>query len=194
MNPTSSAATKRFVPGTSRRHGDTHTVRQQFEDWLAQVADDNDTARAERLTALFERSSFTRQKDLADELAVETRTVQRWLTGEGIAKRHWKPLAAALDTTVRFLMFGEEDEAAVDETRLDRIEDALAYLRDGIDNLTALVKNVDPANQAEDITSGFEADLGPAGEPDRVAPDTGKPSDATPEVPPARAPKKRRSA
>lgn len=119
---TSSVTTKSFAPGTSRGRRDTRTLQAQFDDWLAQVADDNDTARAERLTALFERSGFNRQKDLAEAVDVETRTVQRWLAGEGIAKRHWDDLARVLDTSVGYLIFGETDPARIDESQLDRIE------------------------------------------------------------------------
>lgn len=141
MRASSSVTAKSFVPGSSRRHLDPRTVRNQFEDWLAQVADDMDIARAERLATLFERSPFTRQKDLADAIGVETRTVQRWLAGEGIAKRNWTELADALDTTVRFLVFGEE-EPKVDASQLDRIEEKL-------DRLLAML-------EGEDIPAGFE--------------------------------------
>jgi len=99
-------------------------VRQQFEEWLetwvADVAEEIDKERAERVAELFERSNYVRQKDLADELDVEIRTVQRWLAGGSISKRHWQPLAAALNTSIRFLIFGEAEEP--DESQVDRIE------------------------------------------------------------------------
>lgn len=98
-------------------------VRQQFEDWLDQVAEDDDTERAQRLSELFHRSRHNRQKDLAEAVDVETRTVQRWLNGGSISKRYWDDLARELDTNVRYLVFGEEDQdVEVDATQLDRIE------------------------------------------------------------------------
>lgn len=127
-------------------------VRRQFEDWLATVADDNDIARAERMTLLFERSEFTRQKDLADVIDVELRTIQRWLAGGSIKKTYWTSLADALGTTVQFLIFGEANAPDVDPSQLDRIE---AKLDDILTRLDAA--NITPRRTAAEIVAA-EAD------------------------------------
>lgn len=129
MNTASSVTTKKVASQTSRARRDVHMVRQQFEDWLADMADDNDIGRATRLNELFERSTLTRQRDLADAVGVELRTVQRWLQGGAISKTYWDTLAGVLDTTVKYLIFGEEDEP-LDPSQLDRIEGKLDELLD----------------------------------------------------------------
>lgn len=109
-------------------------VREKFEEWLdtfvSDVAEDIDQERADRFKDLFERSNYARQKDLAEELGVETRTVQRWLAGGTISKRYWKDLTTALETSTRYLIFGEELGEQHDETQLDHIEAMLTAVMD----------------------------------------------------------------
>lgn len=133
MNTASRVVTGSVGLRTSRTRRDAHMVRERFEEWLGtwvdDVAEDIDKGRAERLAELIRRSEFARQKDIADELDVETRTVQRWLEGKSISKRDWADLAEALDTTIQYLIFGERDEA-VDPTQLDRVEAKLDAILD----------------------------------------------------------------
>lgn len=127
-------------------------VRQQFEDWLETVAeqeaDDIDAGRAERLNDLLQKSRWHRQRDLADEVGVETRTVQRWLDGGGISKRHWDRLAEALDTTVRYLIFGDS-EPHLDVSQMDRIEAMLADLVNRVARIEAVMPSVGDVLEAE---------------------------------------------
>lgn len=107
---------------------DAHMVRRQFEDWLSEMTDEDDTARAARLNELFERSEFNRQRDLADAVGVEMRTVQRWLAGGTISKQYWDSLAEALGSTVRYMIFGEAESDPVDVGQLDEISEKLDLL------------------------------------------------------------------
>lgn len=122
---------------------DAHMVRRQFEDWLADMADDNDIARSTRLNELFERSEFNRQRDLADAIGVEMRTVQRWLAGGQISKQYWDALADALGSTVRYVIFGEAESDPVDISQLEQISeklDALIAITTDIDRRLAVIE------------------------------------------------------
>lgn len=133
MQTTRQVTTQPVAIGTSRTRRDPHMVRGQFEDWLNSLAADDDTARAERLAELFARSRFKRQKDLAEAVPVEVRTLQRWLEGKPISKPYWDALADALGTSWRYLIFGEQEEPELDATQMDRIEEMLHEISDRLE-------------------------------------------------------------
>jgi transcriptional regulator with XRE-family HTH domain len=109
---------------------DRATVRAHFESWLTEIAEDIDKERGARLRGLIEASHLTQRK-LADAVGVESRTVQRWLNGKGIAPENREPLAAALGRPVAYIMHGELEGPDPHDIlgRLDAIEQALAEPR-----------------------------------------------------------------
>jgi transcriptional regulator with XRE-family HTH domain len=129
MKRTSSVTTEIVRSPSSRRPRDRATVRAQFESWLTEIAQDIDNERGERLRELVERSQLTQRK-LADEVGVESRTVQRWLRGGGIAAENRQPLADALGRSVAYIMHGELEGPDPHDilARLDRIEERLAEI------------------------------------------------------------------
>jgi len=108
---------------------DRATVRAHFEEWLAGIAEDIDNERGARLRELLDRAPFTQRK-LADAVGVDTRTVQRWLTGKGIRPDHREPLANALGSSVAYVMHGEIEGPDPHDIlgRLDAIQRQLGEL------------------------------------------------------------------
>jgi transcriptional regulator with XRE-family HTH domain len=130
MKRTSSVATQIVPFPSSRGRIDRATVRAHFESWLTEIAEDIDNDRAARLRDLVAASHLTQRK-LADLVGVESRTVQRWLNGKGIAPENREPLAKALGRSVGYIMHGELEGPDPHDIigRLDAIEESLAEIR-----------------------------------------------------------------
>jgi transcriptional regulator with XRE-family HTH domain len=135
MNQTASVATASVRSLTSRRRKNPAIVRAQFEEWLAELGDndDIDVERGERIRALIERVGT--QVSVAKEVDVSPRTVGRWAEGRGISPKYRAGLASALGRSISYVMYGEEDapEQRTVIARLDAIEaqldDVLRLLR-----------------------------------------------------------------
>lgn len=92
-------------------HGKLHAFCIGFDSEMPRNPEDLDPSRGARVKAL---RGDERQQDIADRVGVTVRAVAGWEAGEGIAKRNRAKLAQALQTTVSYIMTGEETPSTAD--------------------------------------------------------------------------------
>lgn len=154
MNRNASVATGTVPITSSRRRRDPAKVRAQFETWLAELSEeeDIDPERGDRIREMIERIGT--HVAAANEVGVTPRTVGRWCEGRGIKAEHRAPLAHYLNTTIAYLMYGEQDAPAqhIVLEQLDRIENKLDDLLERLKPSETLEDVADQAARLRDDT------------------------------------------